>query len=219
MKLAAYNPCSLIDDPGCIAAVVFAQGCNMACPYCHNAGLLEEALLDPEVVLARLAARRGQLDSVVVSGGEPTLQPDLPDWLARIKAMGFRVKLDTNGTRPAVLKQLVEKGLVDHIAMDIKTVPEDYERLTGVAYGQVSESIAIVSAFKSFEFRTTVDPSIDPDWLEALCRAYSAGPYWLQQYRPSRQEDPEPYPDSLLADVAGRHGVKLRGVAVPTIFT
>lgn len=164
LVIGGYQPFSLSDYPGCASAVVFAQGCNWRCPHCHNPGLLPTtpaagAALDPDVVLQRLSKRRGLLRGVVVSGGEPTTQPAaLPGFLAAVKALGFRVKLDTNGSRPEVLAAILRDGLVDFVAMDLKAPPHLYARLAGcpVAVDTVRHSAALIAASGvAHQFRTT----------------------------------------------------------------
>ena len=124
---------TLLDYPEKIACTVFLGGCNFRCPFCHNASLVldgrEGGEISQDEFFAHLEARRGKLFGVCVSGGEPTLYPDLPDFLRRIKAMGYAVKLDTNGYRPRVLSALIDEGLLDYVAMDIKNCPERYARL------------------------------------------------------------------------------------------
>ncbi|MBQ7809807.1 MAG: anaerobic ribonucleoside-triphosphate reductase activating protein, partial [Clostridia bacterium] len=123
MKIEALQKLTLLDYPGKMAATVFTYGCNLRCPFCHNALLVTEESaggIDTEEVLSFLSKRKGMLEGVCVTGGEPLLQPDIEDFLKAIKDMGFMVKLDTNGTLPKKLKDIVRKGLVDYVAMDIK---------------------------------------------------------------------------------------------------
>jgi pyruvate formate lyase activating enzyme len=154
---------SLIDYPGKVAAVVFTQGCNYRCPFCHNPELvLPESFNTPipvEDVMAFLAQRRGQLQGVVITGGEPTLHDDLKDVIRRIKAMGFLVKLDTNGSRPDMLVDILNEKLVDLVAMDIKSSLQGYCKATGVKADLecVKRSIALIKASGvAHLFRTTV---------------------------------------------------------------
>ncbi len=161
MKIAGYQACSFCDFPGCLAAVIFTQGCNFRCPFCHNASLLPAngQLISNETVLERLQARRHQLDGVVITGGEPTLQDDLGDFLREIRRIGLRTKLDTNGSNPGRLHDLIEKHLLDFIAMDVKAPWDDYNRLAGVPVEveRLRESIClIVESGIAYEFRTTV---------------------------------------------------------------
>jgi pyruvate formate lyase activating enzyme len=165
MRIGGLTPFTLSDFPGRAAAVVFAQGCNFRCPYCHNAALLPDApgRLSEAEVLAWLAGRRGRLGGVVVSGGEPTVQADLPRFCAALKAQGFAVKLDTNGSRPGVLCDLLGGGLLDYVAMDVKAPPASYDRLAGVpvAWPALAESIELLaSSGVPHHFRTTVVPAI-----------------------------------------------------------
>lgn len=164
MILKGLQKLTLLDYPGEIAATVFTGGCNFRCPFCHNASLVIPEkfgeTLPTEEFFAFLESRRGKLRAVCVSGGEPTMQGDLREFISRIKEMGFLVKLDTNGTRPDVLYGLIEDGLLDYVAMDIKNSKAHYGECVGVANFDVSpieESINILRKGKvPFEFRTTV---------------------------------------------------------------
>lgn len=155
---------TLLDYPGEIGATVFLGGCNLRCPFCHNASLVlpekfGETMPDEEF-FDFLKSRQGKLRAVCVSGGEPTLYPHLEDFMRRIKEMGFLLKLDTNGTRPDVLKRLVCEGLLDYVAMDIKNSPEGYAKTVGIEpfdLSGVRESAEfLMSGAVDFEFRTTV---------------------------------------------------------------
>ena len=154
---------TLLDFPGRVACTVFLGGCNFRCPYCHNSELFDgtaEPVMDDEKLLAFLEKRKGILDGVCITGGEPTLQPGLEDLLKRIKALGYPVKLDTNGYRPEVLKRLVEAGLVDYVAMDIKNGPQRYGEAVGLDkldLSRIEESIRFLTQdIVDYEFRTTV---------------------------------------------------------------
>ena len=147
-----------------IAATVFTGGCNLRCPFCHNASLvLPEKFgedIDEDELFRFLDSRRGKLGGVCISGGEPTLWSDLPDFITRIREMGFKVKLDTNGTRPDVIEELISRGLVDYIAMDIKNSPSLYPATVGISDFDVTpilKSIAIIrNSGIAHEFRTTL---------------------------------------------------------------
>ena len=163
MDIHGLQKMSLVDYPNKVACTVFLGGCDFRCPFCHNGGLVEDLYppqMDDRELLAFLGKRRGLLDGVCISGGEPLLQPDLPDFLARIRALGYLVKLDTNGTHPARLRELVEGGLVDYVAMDIKNSPERYAETAGVPgldLGPIRESAAfLLEGRVDYEFRTTV---------------------------------------------------------------
>ena len=163
MKIGGLNRFSLSDYPGKVAAVVFTQGCNFRCRFCHNGSLIPcnvpTSLLTPEEkVFEFLQSRRRQLDGVVISGGEPTIQADLSAFIRRIKAMKLLLKLDTNGSQPQVLRQLLQDELIDFIAMDVKAPLDIYDRLAGVhtPTSRIKESIKIIAeSGVSHEFRTT----------------------------------------------------------------
>ena len=163
MNIAGLQKMTLLDFPDKIACTLFLNGCNYRCPFCHNAEILDgklEPLMSKEEFLSFLAKRKGLLEGVCVSGGEPTLCPELKELLTQIKELGFAVKLDTNGSRPAVLKDLAAAGLVDYVAMDIKNCPDRYAETCGlkqVDLAAVAESAAFLMAGNlDFEFRTTV---------------------------------------------------------------
>jgi pyruvate formate lyase activating enzyme len=192
MNIGGFIPSSLIDYPGKVACLVFTRGCNFRCPYCHNPDLVlagqtgNDQNLDS--VLAFLENRRGLLDAVVISGGEPTLQKNLVGFLRRVKRMGFLVKLDTNGSRPQVLRVLAAEGLVDYIAMDIKTDPRSY--FPDLAEACTPETLfasmdVIMNSGFDYEFRTTcVKPFINHTIIReiALC-IKGAKRYALQTFR------------------------------------
>lgn len=162
MKILGLEKLSLVDYPGNTCAVIFTGGCNFRCPFCHNSGLVLEDQEELSVleVLSFLKKRYGLLDSVVVSGGEPTLQPDLMDFLKKLKDIGYKVKLDTNGTNPKMLKEIIDNNLVDYIAMDIKNNLDNYGDIIGLPCyktGKVLESINILKENRvDYEFRTTL---------------------------------------------------------------
>jgi len=202
MKIAGLEKCSFVDYPGCLSAVVFTPGCNMNCFYCHNRQLIgrgaapagahsDGATAEPLTVTSvmdLLERRRSMLDAVVVTGGEPTLQVGLEAFLAAVRAMGFRTKLDTNGTNPDVLKTLLDEGLVDFVAMDVKAPTDMYEQICGTPVDQsaISRSIALLmEGGAAYEFRTTFAPPLTAeDILRIALRIRGARSYVLQQYRP-----------------------------------
>ncbi len=228
MKIAGLEKCSFVDYPGKLSAVVFTPGCNMDCFYCHNAGLLGEPVrtgLQPEAVLDFLASRQGLLDAVVVSGGEPTLQPDLPEFLAEVGEMDFAVKLDTNGTDPAMLRLIIARRLVDYVAMDVKAPAEKYGRITRTRVDQqaIEESILTLLAGQvDYEFRTTFAPPLRPaDICQIASRVAGARRYALQQYRPGEEAGAaRPHADADLRSAARLiepfvDQVVLRGLSTP----
>lgn len=195
MLIGALQKTTLIDYPGRISAVVFTQGCNFRCPFCHNPELVDPDLFTPpipaEEVLAFLAKRRGLLDALVVTGGEPLLHADITDFLQRVKAMGFLVKVDTNGSRPGVLAEILTRGLVDYIAMDIKAPLEKYPAVTAspVDTEAIMSSIALIrQAGVPYEFRTTLARALlGPEDILAIGRQIEgAARYVLQPFVASK---------------------------------
>lgn len=195
MLICGLQKLSLVDYPGKLAATIFTGGCNMRCPFCHNASLVthisEEQQLSEEYVLNFLAKRVGKLDGVCISGGEPLLQPDLEDFIKKVRALGFLVKLDTNGSEPYRLRTLLEKNLLDYVAMDIKNSPEKYSETAGVE-GFDSASVfecakIIMSSGVPYEFRTTLVRGLhEPEDIEAIGRLLSgAEKYYLQSFKDS----------------------------------
>ena len=164
MKIQGLQKTTLLDFPEKVACTVFTPGCNFRCPFCHNASLVvdipKEAEITEEKFFEFLKKRQGILDGVCVTGGEPLLQPDIEDFIRKIKGFGYAVKLDTNGSFPKKLKNLVEKGLVDYVAMDIKNCLEEYGVTAGVPNLDIASIIESVAYLKEghvpFEFRTTV---------------------------------------------------------------
>ena len=190
---------SLIDYPGRVASVLFVGGCNFRCPYCHNIDLVLHpstmATIPTERLLNDLEHRRGFADGVVITGGEPTLFPALAGLLLTIRTMGFAVKLDTNGSQPNVLRDLLKQGLIDYIAMDVKAPRERYPEIAGrvVDIESISVSVDMIKhCGLPHEFRTTVIPTLlDVNDIEVIAR-WIAGcsPYFLQQFQPDRCLDP-----------------------------
>lgn len=163
MKICGLQKTTLLDFPGHVAATVFTGGCNFRCPFCHNSDLLgndASSAYSEEEVLAFLGKRRGILEGIAITGGEPTLQPDLKDFILKARELGFCIKLDTNGYRPDILKELCEDGLVDYVAMDIKTSRERYSIVAGIPSVDMKKIEESVSFLKGgtvpYEFRTTV---------------------------------------------------------------
>ena len=198
MRIGGLQPFSLSDYPGKVAAIVFTQGCNFRCPFCHNGSLLPmqaETEIPEEQVWDLLGRRQGKLDGVVISGGEPTLQRDLVDFMQQVKSLGFLVKLDTNGSRPDVVRFILDEGLADYIAMDIKAPWERYRDLCGVqtdvnAVRRTAEMIA--GNGLDHGFRTTVVPQLlseqDIDTIRATIPSDS--PYTTQKFIPQNAFDP-----------------------------
>lgn len=196
MKISGLQKMTLLDYPGKIACTVFLSGCNFRCPFCHNAELLDgtvEPLMEEAEFLSFLSKRTGLLDAVCISGGEPTLQPGLAQLLEKIKALGYLTKLDTNGSRPEVLKDLVARGLLDYVAMDIKNDPRGYDRTAGakVQLEKIRESIAfLLEDHVDYELRTTVVAQLHDDaainrmgeWVTACVPGAKAKRWFVQPF-------------------------------------
>lgn len=195
MKIGGLQKVSLIDYPGKISAIIFTQGCNFRCPYCHNPELVDpkcyRACLSPKDILGFLALRVGKLDAVTITGGEPTIQNDLIPFICRIRKMGFDVKLDTNGSRPEILARLLKEKLLDYIAMDVKAPLEKYSSVVNaqVHIEDVCQSIRLIIKSKiPHEFRTTVVSSqlTTNDFSIMAQEVRGAKRYVLQKYRPTK---------------------------------
>ena len=162
MKIVGIQKLTLLDYPGKVACTVFLNGCNFRCPYCHNAELLGGAdeVMTVAGLLAFLRKRQGILEGVCITGGEPTLHPELPALLREVRALGYAVKLDTNGYRPEILEAVLNQGLVDYVAMDLKNGPECYAETVGLAQvelAKIRQSIRLLmDSPVDFELRTTV---------------------------------------------------------------
>lgn len=196
MKIGGLIKFTLIDFPGRPAAVVFTQGCNFRCRYCHNPELVYPHLFaEPvaeEEIYSFLKRRQGTLEGVVVSGGEPTLHEDLPQFLTDLKAMGYATKLDTNGTRPEMLRQLLDAKLLDYIAMDIKAPLEKYSLITGVDFNPevLKQSMDLIrQSGLEYEFRTTYDKEVltDAD-ISVITQRLNGKNYRVQECLPVAKE-------------------------------
>lgn len=197
MYISGLQKMTLLDYPGKVACTVFLQGCNFRCPFCHNSDLLPgsgEPLMDMAEFLDFLKKRTGLLDAVCVSGGEPTLQRELEELLQGIKALGFSVKLDTNGSRPEVLEGLISKQLVDYVAMDVKNSPSGYAKTVGMNrpdLQKIEESLRLLlSGQVDYELRTTVVAQLHDgasilemgQWLASLVPGKKPGKLFLQSF-------------------------------------
>lgn len=197
-KIVHVQPLSLQDFPGQLAAILFFAGCNLRCPFCYNAELVLPELLAPlqplpyERVLAELAQRRGFLDGVVLTGGEPLLSPDLQEFAKELKKLGFLIKLDTNGTAPERLAFLLQEGLVDYVALDVKAPFPRYAEFTGMKdmanapalVAKVQESMALIRKHAGdYEFRTTVAPGLaQEDLVQIALEIRGARRFVLQPF-------------------------------------
>jgi len=231
IEIKGYIPSSLLDYPGKICSVIFLPDCNFRCPYCQNPDLITKPdkipNIEPKKIFEHLESRRKWLDGVCITGGEPCLHQSLPKFLSEIKKLGFLVKLDTNGSNPKMLKELIEKKLVNYIAMDIKASLKDYDKVAKVKVNKkdIQESVNIIRKSKvDYEFRTTVVPKLTGKkeieeigkWLKGSKR------YCLQRFRPlttldeSFKSEKTCTPEELkeLAEVARPFfkSVKVRGI-------
>lgn len=196
MKISGIQKLTLLDYPGTVACTLFTAGCNFRCPFCHNAMLVlpeqvEDASLSEDEVLSFLKKRQGVLDGVAITGGEPLLHRELPELLGKIKALGYKIKLDTNGSNPELLRGIIENRLVDRVAMDIKNAPKAYGTTVGVAGLDIApierSKDMLLSGDIDYEFRTTVVKGIHTEdsligaakWIEG------AKEYYLQQFKDS----------------------------------
>jgi pyruvate formate lyase activating enzyme len=236
MIFGGLQKTTLIDYPGKVACTVFTLGCNFRCPFCYSSELVlpEKIKKQPKIsekeILEFLENRKGLLEGVVLCGGEPTINPDLPDFIKKVKKIGFLVKLDTNGTNPEMLEKLINEKLIDYVAMDIKAplglkiqnpkfkfqikskpqIPK-YERATGVKFDieKVKKSIEIIkNSGINYEFRTTVVATIHnkEDIIQIAKDIAPAKRYYLQNFRPEKTLDPKfekikPYPQSFLSEI------------------
>ena len=198
MKIGGLQRISLIDYPGMICAIVFLEGCNFRCPYCHNPELVDPCLFRTSVkesdVMEFLETRKGKLDAVSITGGEPTIQANLPAFIRKIRKMGFAVKLDTNGSHPHVIKDLLSENLLDYIAMDVKAPLVKYKEIVNaqVNIDFIRESIKVILKAKlPCEFRTTIVQSqLDEDDIRQIAGLISgAKVYILQKFVPTKTLD------------------------------
>ena len=201
MRIGGYQKLTLIDFPGTIATTVFTVGCSFRCGFCHNPELVIKSQFPAlnkleEEFFQHLEKRIGKLEGVCITGGEPTIQPDIIPFIRKIKAMGFKVKLDSNGTRPDVLRKIFKEKLVDFVAMDIKSSPEKYSYTVGLKTDieRIKLSVEmIMNSTVPYEFRTTVVPGIHQveDFIEIAAWIKGAKAYYLQEYREMRVLDPK----------------------------
>ena len=211
MKVAGLQKLTLLDYPSKVACIIFTKGCNFKCPYCHNSGLVNHScddLISEEEVFSYLNKRKGVIDGVVISGGEPTIQSDLAFFIRRVKDMGFLVKLDTNGTNPDVIKRLLDENLLDYIAMDIKNTFELYKDVTDVKpdVSKIKKSIEVIkNSNVDHEFRTTIIKNIhDLDKIETICKYVDGDKMFLQNFEQSENvlgKDLESFSDEELKNI------------------
>jgi len=207
MKIHGLNKLTLLDYPGHMACLIFTGACNYRCPFCHNASLVlnpnSQPAISEEEIFAFLQSRKGILEGVCISGGEPTLQADLPEFIRKIRALGYHVKLDTNGSRPGILKALLDEGLLDYVSMDIKNAPKKYLPTIGISEEPQDEDLPcfnnlitdsvrqsaelLMQSSIPYEFRTTVVKELhsEEDLLTIGKWLNGARAYYLQSFRDS----------------------------------
>lgn len=216
MIIGGLQKLTLIDYPGKLAATVFFTGCNFRCPWCYSSELVlpekikEQPKISQKELFSFLKERQGLLEGIVICGGEPTINRDLPRFIKKVKELGYAVKLDTNGSNPKMLKKLIKNKLIDYVAMDIKLPKEKYPKILKAKVDDIEKSIELLkNSGIDFEFRTTVVPTIHTkeDFLKIA--KWIGGPkikYYLQNFRPEKTLDPKfekirPYPDKYLLNI------------------
>ena len=195
MNICGYQKTTLLDYPGHVAATLFTGGCNFRCPFCHNSDLITNLSITnnipEEEIFSFLKKRKNVLTGICITGGEPTLQPDLADFMEKVRSFGYKIKLDTNGYRPEVITNLLEKKLLDYIAMDIKTGVSNYAKVSGISnldFKKIESSISIIENSKiSYEFRTTVVKELhnETDFQEIANMLSPKSPYFIQSFKDS----------------------------------
>jgi len=232
MLISGVQKITLLDFPDHTSCIVFTAGCNYRCGYCHNPEfVLPEKLLEmkenfipEEVFFHFLEQRIGKLDGVVVSGGEPTMMPDLVPFLKKIKHMGFLVKLDTNGNSPAVLEKIFQENCVDYVAMDVKTSLREYKKLVGerADESKLAQSIEMIKKYASdYEFRSTLIQEVHtPEIIDAMAELFQgAKKLYLQQFRPGHVLNPlfesfHPFSESEMKDIAHKFSLSVKEVEI-----
>lgn len=199
MIISGIQKTSLIDYPRKICTVIFTRGCNFLCGFCHNPELVLplkfRAKIPQYKIFEHLRKRKGKIEAVVITGGEPTIYPDLPKFITKINKLGYLVKLDTNGTNPRMLDVLIKKNLLDYIAMDIKNSPEKYTNTTNrkISINKIKQSVEIIkNSHLQYEFRTTVVPTLHKksDFIKIGKWLRGAEKYYLQKFRANITLDP-----------------------------
>lgn len=224
MRIAGFQKLTLLDFPNNVACIIFTQGCNFKCPYCHNSGLVgheNDELIDEEEIFSYLKKRKGVIDGIVISGGEPTVQKDLEFFVKRVKDLGFKVKLDTNGSNPEMVERLLKANLLDYIAMDIKTTLPDYKEVTGVRPNvkNLERSIKLIKESSiDHEFRTTIIKNIhDIDKIIKICNYVDGDKMFLQNFEQSENvlgKNLEPFTLEELKEISKKMKGKLSNVKV-----
>lgn len=223
MIISGFQKLTLLDYPTKLSAIIFTQGCNFKCSYCQNSDLIgkNDSLISENEIFEYLIKRRKVLDGVVISGGEPTIHKDLKPFIQKIKNLGFLIKLDTNGSNPKILKELIDEKLIDYVAMDIKNTFDKYEDVikTKTNIDKLKESIEILKKSDiDYEFRTTIIKNFhDLKTIYKLCKMVSGSKYYLQNFEDSeRVLDKEliPFSKEELIDIQKKVSSKFSNVYV-----
>ncbi len=227
MRICGLNKTTLLDYPGKVAASIFTGGCNFRCPFCQNSSLVlspdQEPELSQEEILNFLKKRQGILDGVCITGGEPTLHKELFDFLKKIKELQYSIKLDTNGSNPSVVKELVKEGLIDKVAMDIKACPENYPNLCGLSQVNLKSIENTVEFLMTgeidYEFRTTAVKELHTkqDFIEIGQWLKGAKAYFLQAYRDSEEVLQPGYSSFSLEELKEFRGILLETIPLVEI--
>ena len=226
MTINGMQKLTLLDYPGNVACLIFTQGCNFRCPFCHNSGLLDMnnncEKIDEKEVFKYLEKRKGLLDGVCISGGEPLLQKDIEYFIRKVKDLGYKVKLDTNGSSPKKLKQLIEEGLIDYVAMDIKKDFLNYDKTAGMCTNidNIKKSIEIIENSNiEYEFRTTIVKQFhDVGKLEKIIQYIGPNArYYIQNYQDCSsvlQRGLDGFDEEELLNIKNTLGVKYPNLVV-----
>ena len=195
MNICGYQKTTLLDYPGHVAATFFTGGCNFRCPFCHNSDLITYPSstdnISEEEIFTFLKKRKNILSGICITGGEPTLQPDLAEFIEKVRSYGYKIKLDTNGYRPDVIADLLEKNLLDYIAMDIKAGYSNYVTVSGISnliIKKIEDSVSIIeNSGIPYEFRTTVVKELhnETDFQEIADMLSPQSPYFIQSFKDS----------------------------------
>ena len=193
MNICGYQKTTLLDYPGLLAATVFTGGCNFHCPFCHNSDLIltPTTLIPEEEIFAFLKKRKNILSGICITGGEPTLQTDLSEFIEKVRSLGYKIKLDTNGYRPEIIQDLLNKNLLNYIAMDIKAGFSNYLKVCGIQnlnMDTIKKSISIIeNSGIDYEFRTTVVKELhsEQDFQEIIEMISPQSPYYIQSFKDS----------------------------------
>lgn len=213
MEICELIRTSFIDYPSKISAVVFTKGCNMNCKYCHNKTLNHtDKNIKFNQIFEFLCKRKNVLDGITITGGEPTIHKGLYDFCKKIKLLDLKIKLDTNGSNPKILSKLINDNLIDYVAMDIKTSPDNYFEICGLSFEHIKDSIEIIKNMEFYEFRTTIYPEISKKDIIKITQIIKTNKYYIQQYRKTEFDNTKPYSDSYVKKLCNELNIKNRGI-------